>query len=47
MPAKKKSKRKRVANPKQLLFPTRKAAAKYARANGAKKFSVKKLKRGK
>lgn len=30
----------------QLLFRTRAAALKYARANGAKKFSIRKLKRG-
>ena len=30
-----------------LLFRTRAAAAKYAREHGAKKFSIKKLKRGK
>ena len=34
-------------NPKQLLFKSKKAAQAYARAHGAKKFSVRKLKRGK
>lgn len=33
-------------NPKQLLFRTKAAALKYAREHGAKKFSVRKLKRG-
>jgi hypothetical protein len=33
-------------NPVQLLFRTRVAAVKYARSHGAKKFSVRKLKRG-
>ena len=33
-------------NPKQLLFKSKAAAVAYARAHGAKKFSVKKLKRG-
>jgi hypothetical protein len=34
-------------NPKQMLFKSRSAATAYARAHGAAKFSVKKLKRGK
>jgi hypothetical protein len=46
----KKRKAKRRANcrknPKQLLFRTKKAAAAYAKAHGAKRFSVRKLKRG-
>jgi hypothetical protein len=33
-------------NPVQLLFKTRAAALKYAREHGAKRFSIKKLKRG-
>jgi hypothetical protein len=33
-------------NPTQLLFRTRAAALKYAREHGAKRFSIKKLKRG-
>ncbi len=33
-------------NPKQMLFKTKAAAVKYARNHGAKKFSVRKLKRG-
>jgi hypothetical protein len=33
-------------NPKQLLFRSRQAALVYARAHGAKKFSIKKLSRG-
>jgi hypothetical protein len=33
-------------NPAALLFRTRKAALKYAREHGAKRFSIKKLKRG-
>jgi hypothetical protein len=40
-----KRKRKRSRNPKQLLFRTKVAAVKYAREHGAKKFSVRKLKR--
>jgi hypothetical protein len=32
-------------NPKQLLFRTKAAAVAYAKAHGAKKFSVRKLKR--
>lgn len=48
MPAKKiKAKRKRnCRNPKQLLFKSKAAATKYAKAHGAKRFSIKKLKRG-
>lgn len=34
-------------NPKQLLFRTRKAAVAFAKKNGARKYSVRKLKRGK
>lgn len=50
--AKKANKRKRnskhrAKNPKQMLFRTKKAAHAYAKAHGAKKFSVRKLKRGK
>jgi hypothetical protein len=33
-------------NPRQLLFKSRAAAVKYAKAHGAKRFSVKKLERG-
>jgi hypothetical protein len=33
-------------NPSALLFRTRAAAVRYARAHGAKRYSVKKLKRG-
>jgi hypothetical protein len=36
-----------ASNPRgQLLFRTRAAAVKYAREHGAKRFSVRKLKRG-
>jgi hypothetical protein len=42
---KKSTRRKPAKNPRQLLFRTKKAAVKYARAHGAKKFSVRKLKR--
>ncbi len=38
---------KLARNPDQLLFRTRAAALKYAREHGAKRFSIKKLKRGK
>ena len=45
-PSKRKPK-KSASNPRgQLLFSTRAAAVKYAREHGAKKFSVRKLKRG-
>jgi hypothetical protein len=48
--AKKAKKRKRNAkhrkNPKQLLFRSKKAARAYAKAHGAKKFSIRKLKKG-
>ncbi len=48
--AKKTKKRKRHAkhrkNPKQLLFRTKAAALAYAKAHGTKKFSVRKLKKG-
>jgi hypothetical protein len=33
-------------NPTQLLFRTKKAARAYAKAHGAKKFSIRKLKKG-
>jgi hypothetical protein len=33
-------------NPKQLLFRTKNAARAYAKAHGAKKFSIRKLKKG-
>jgi hypothetical protein len=33
-------------NPTQLLFRTKAAARAYAKAHGAKKFSVRKLKKG-
>jgi hypothetical protein len=42
-----KSQQAHRSNPSQLLFRTRAAALKYAREHGAKKFSIKKLKRGK
>jgi hypothetical protein len=48
--AKKAKKRNRNAkhrkNPKQMLFRTKKAARAYAKAHGAKKFSIRKLKKG-
>ena len=50
MAAKKRRTKRRAnhrKNPKQLLFRTKKAAAAYAKAHGAKSFSVRKLKRGK
>lgn len=34
------------SNPRSLLFKTRAAALKYARDHGAKRFSIRKLKRG-
>lgn len=37
---------KKKKNPAGLLFKTRSAALKYAREHGAKRFSIKKLKRG-
>jgi hypothetical protein len=40
-------KEKSFKNPRSLLFRSRAAALKYAREHGAKKFSIKKLKRGK
>ena len=43
----KKRKRKNCRNPKQMLFRTRKAAVAFAKKNGARKYSVRKLKRGK
>jgi hypothetical protein len=48
--AKKRKKRnckRRSKNPKQMLFKSKAAAVKYAKAHGAKRFSVKKLKKGK
>ena len=36
----------RSSNPKQLLFRTAKAARAYAKAHGAKRFSIRKLKKG-
>jgi hypothetical protein len=48
--AKKRKKRRSSAkhrkNPKQLLFRSKKAARAYAKAHGAKKFSIRKLKKG-
>jgi hypothetical protein len=46
-PRKRKRHAKHRKNPRQLLFRTAKAARAYAKAHGAKKFSVRKLKRGK
>jgi hypothetical protein len=43
----KEERKARRGNPRQLLFRTRAAALKYAREHGAKRFSIKKLKRGK
>jgi hypothetical protein len=46
----KKRKRKaanRHRNPKQMLFRSRKAAVAFAKRNGARKYSVRKLKAGK
>ena len=40
-------KKRNCRNPKQLLFKSRAAAVAYAKSHGAKKFSVRKLKRGK
>jgi hypothetical protein len=37
---------KRGKNPHQLLFRTRAAAAKYAKEHGAKRYSIRKLRRG-
>ena len=45
--AARKRKKRNCKNPKQLLFKSKKAAVAYARAKGAKRFSVRKLKRGK
>ncbi len=39
-------KKRSSKNPKQLLFRTKSAARAYAKAHGVKKFSVRKLKRG-
>jgi hypothetical protein len=42
----KKRKKRNCRNPKQMLFKSKAAAVKYAREHGAKRFSVKKLKKG-
>jgi hypothetical protein len=42
----KKRKANRHRNPKQMLFRTRKAAVAFAKRNGARKYSVRKLKAG-
>ncbi len=46
MAKKRKKRTSKHRNPKQMLFRTKKAAQAYAKAHGAKKFSVRKLKRG-